>query len=513
MTEQGKYRRRKGRECTITVKMGKLLLSAAAGESFGCWADLYEAGPVMALVPVAEGDLHLISNSSRSARKDISCQSLYSYLREKYALEDRGKLAAWLDSAGVLLFGLADAQGAGRSFDERFQKCAIPIEQNERCSVFRNHGAMYISRAAAARLPKRVSAYVRGGVLCLSPDPKGRLILTDQPHSAKAIFSRSLIAYLGEKFGQDWNSLPARLCGGRLYFSADLPEAEQDFEAFRRLDLHMTPAAWITLMKNGTVRLSAAASNYLHCNYVAFYECGTICALAPDDDGRGLLLNRRQGVGGAVIGARALYTRIAQLLACEPGDRLNTVLQDDVVYFSSHPLPGRLELTSFARTPIRAYYSSRVSLLDNGLSFGRSTRDYLPDRFSAYIIGGTVTLLIEPDGDYRINRKGCVLSQPLAQFLKGWAGPGRDYLYAAPVKNGVALLRGPEDEDRIGAEYETPAPLSMFLRDWGCLHDGNSAGAANAAPSYASKNLGGPGRNGLPSAGPSTGIATTQGKQ
>lgn len=472
MTEKKKYNRRKGRECTVTVKQGRLLLSAAAGELFGSWADLYESGSVMALVPALEGDLHLLSNSSRSTRKDISCQSLYSYLREKYSLNEGQKLTAWVDvPSGALLFGIPD--NAVKQFGVGFGQLHIPIERNEKCSVFQNHGALCLSRAAARRLPDRVNVYEHGGVLCIAGSKRGSLELVSQDHSAKAIFSDELMQYVREKYDWKNGALPARILDGRVYFSTELPGAEQDFRSFRPLDVRATQANRVSLLKSGVVRLSASIATCLG-DSVALYESpdGHILALAPDSGDGTLHLGRRQGKGGAVVASSALSKQIQQVFGCGAPARFFAHVNAGTVFFSDKPfIADGLNLSRFRKSRIRTRYSPRIRLADKEIYIGKSLHRYLQGRFSVYVLGGGIALLEEPAGVYQI-KKSIVKDQDLVRFLRDW-GRGREYLFARPLEHGLLLVRSEAEALSTRALVGSyPESIGALPRDWQSMESG-----------------------------------------
>lgn len=328
------------RECSVTLKYPRLLLSSEAGEGLLGRINAYERGGVLALVAEEDGDLNPICNSRRSTRKDICCHSLCAYLMDKFSLPQGGKLTAWKDESGKLLFGRPENQAEAQvGFDASFHRLSIPIEQFETCSLFFNHGVVLVSRAGAKRLGARVTLYEHGGVLCLADDPAGTLEVQARSHSEKGIPSPQLVEYLRGKFPNAYGRLPARVYQGRVYFSETPPPITPDFSRFTPLPLTMErPEDCVYLMKSGELQVASGLIGLFPSGRLALYERGDVLALAPAPPGQGFHIARRQGVRLGKITSRPLGRYLASRFCCGNPCRFVTCRTEEAVFFSNRAL-------------------------------------------------------------------------------------------------------------------------------------------------------------------------------
>lgn len=450
---------KKGRDNSITFKKGKLLLSAAAGGQLPAWVDVYEYGSLMALVSVPEGALHVIKNSSRCTRKDISCLSLYGYLMDKYGLSEGGRLSAWYDGEGRLLFGYPEtADEIQRGFHEGFQKVTLPIKQFEACTAFIDHGVLMVSSVAAKYLPERVSLYERGAVLCLAQDSDGELETQGYPHGARGVASRELAQYVRKKFHSETIRLAGRICQDRFYFSKELPEKEQDFSQFQFRPCAMSgPQIWVTMMKNGALRISALASRGLM-DWCDVRECGDVLAIVPDDLGRHILLSRKQNQGGITICKKALCQKIQKKFSCPEGMRFDTRLCGGAVCFSDRPLPEELDMTGFTRSMVEEHMLQFASVSPQNIYLCRRVKDALKGAFSVGRYQNIFAFIEDPAGQFCVDGKTqMIVSTTLSRYLQQELGmTGRNRLIVRPFRGGVLLSNEAFDERQM--PYPTQFP-------------------------------------------------------
>lgn len=449
----------KGRDNSITFKKGKLLLSAAAGGQLPAWVDVYEYGSLMALVSAPEGALHVINNSSRCTRKDISCQSLYGYLMDKYNMSEGGRLSAWYDGEGCLLFGRPETTDEiQRGFHAGFQKVTLPIKQFEMCTVFIDHGVLMVSSVAAKYLPKRVSLYERGAVLCLAQDPEGELESQGYSHGARGIASRELTQYVREKFHSQTIRLVGRICQDQFYFSEKLPEKDQDFTQFQFRPCAMSgPQIWVTMMRNGALHISALASRGLM-DWCDVREYGDVLAIVPDDLGKHILLSRKQNQSGTTICKKALCRNIQKKFSCPEGMRFDTRICGGAVCFSNRPLPEELDMTRFTHSMVEEHMLQFASVSPQNIYLCRRVKGALKGTFSVGRYQNVFAFLEDPAGQFHVDVKTqMIVSTTLSGYLQRELGiTGRNRLIARPFRGGVLLSNEAFDEKQM--PYPTQFP-------------------------------------------------------
>lgn len=433
------------RECSVLFKKQKLFLSARAGEKLDSQVDIYEHGSVMALVNNPEGALHPIKNSSRSTRKDISCQSLYSYLIDKFHIAEGEKLPAWYDEGGMLLFGKQQSgQWADCAFHSAFRRLELPVEQFENCTVFMDHGVLVVSRSAIGRLLDRVTVYEKENVLCLGGDPNGALTVGKHQNATNGIASEKLVAYIRKKFAMKSGRLPARICENRIYFSDELPAKDQDFTQFKPLMFSGTGSPiWVTLMKNGVLRISALAAENLT-DWVDVKEWGNVVALIPSGEGHHVMLNRRQQRRGAIISSETLRRRLKEKFGCEDGVRFYAKFCGKALCFSVQPLEDiPLELSSFNRDLMDESTRQFISLTSNGLYFSSELGECPQGRFDFCRYGNLFALIDNANGAlFAANNQRVIASGHLAKYLQRELGVTKSIrLFACRISGSIVFSK------------------------------------------------------------------------
>lgn len=442
-------KRNNKRECSIQFKRKKMFLSASAGANLASQVDIYQSGNVMALVNASEGALHPIRNSTRSTRKDISCQSLYDYLMDQFQIREDGKLSAWYDRQGILLFGIPeDNRERELMFDGRFQKLEMPIERFESCTVSIDHGVLMFSRAAAERLSGRINFYEFGDVLCVESHPEGALTVEMRPHSSKGIASTELVDYIRRKFGIQNGRLMARICDGRVYFSNSLPPKDPEFSRFNLMNFSMTALPIMAaLMKNGVFRISLLAAQGLT-DWVEIQEWQDVVAVVPNDLSRSFHLNRSKGKPGATISSEILRRWIKAKFGCNDGVRFSTKLCGNAVCFSTRNLEHEaLDLAQFSLRRFEENTQCFVSLSCTELYLSRGLGDCLKGRFDVQRVGETFALVANERGAFAgINRQRIIANRHLAEHLQREFGvTDRVRLFTQITESGIILSkRAPE---------------------------------------------------------------------
>lgn len=428
----------------------------------------------MALLPDPEGQLHLIRNNRKNTRKDVSCRSLYMYLMEKYHLSEGEHLSAWHDENGALLFGWTPAEVEAGGFHPGFRRVSIPIEDFTYCSLQLSGGVLVLNQAAARCLGPRVAAYVNGAFFCLVPDPNGALEVKLHPNGGGSIASTQLAMCLRQRLGGQVSRIYARICESKVYFSNNMPDKRQNFNAYMPIQVESGSAGgWVTLTDSAGLRFSAGLADSLG-SYVNLYERGDVMAFVGEEEEGQFHIERRVGCRTARISSVQLPQYLSRRYQCQLGYSFFAAARGKVVFFSDH-LMSEGELTRsgmrnsgicaggklFATlTPPRKLYLSKLAAVALG------------GRFSAYYSKDAVLLRSDPGGRFHKDLEGGgIHATDLIQFLDRKL-PGRSgrKLCAAIIVDGVILSAEPMEPAEIeAAEREARRVPDRMFYEYRCI--------------------------------------------